>query len=66
MIAAIAAQPADFNVNWNFAGTLHFIGQNEKLANYREWLRQLFSAVKAENRDAILKALREAKAKFKG
>ncbi|MDQ3013893.1 MAG: hypothetical protein M3X11_24725, partial [Acidobacteriota bacterium] len=65
MIQAIASQPADFKINWSFDGTLHFIGQNEKLARCREWLRQLFNAAQAENRDAIVKGLREAKAGFK-
>ncbi|MEK7833683.1 MAG: hypothetical protein AAB401_21530, partial [Acidobacteriota bacterium] len=63
--AAVAAQPADFKTTWTFYGTLHFIGQNEKLALYREWLRQLFNAVQSENRDAIIKGLSEAKAGFK-
>ncbi|MEP7339742.1 MAG: hypothetical protein ABI977_18535 [Acidobacteriota bacterium] len=62
---AVAAQPVDFKITRTFNGTLHFIGQNEKLAPYREWLRQLFNAAQAENRDAILKGLREAKATFK-
>ena len=62
---AVAAQPADFKLTWTFNGTLHFIGQNKKLAPYREWLRQLFNAAQAENRDAIIKGLREAKVGFK-
>jgi len=65
LLEAVARQPADFQDEWSFDGTLHFIGQNEKLSPYREWLRQLFNAVKAENRDAIVKAVREAKAGFK-
>ena len=55
----------NFKLTWRFDGTLHFIGQNETLAPYREWLRQFFNAAQAENRDAILKGLREAKAGFK-
>lgn len=60
----IAAQRADFRITWSFAGTLHFINQHEKLASHRTWLNQFFGTAQAENRDAILKALREAQAQF--
>ena len=65
MIQAIANQPVEFKVTWTFNGTLHFIGENEKLVVYRDWLKLLFSAADDENREAVLKVLREAKARFK-
>lgn len=65
LIEAVAAQPADFKITWTFDGTLHFIGQSEKLAARRDWLKLLFSAAEGANREAALKTLREAKAGFK-
>jgi tetratricopeptide (TPR) repeat protein len=60
----ISDQEADFRINWSFSGTLHFIEQQEKFASYRSWLNQFFSVTQEKNRDAILKALREAQAQF--
>jgi hypothetical protein len=65
LIEAVAAQPTDFRIAWTFNGTLHFIGQSEKLAARRDWLKLLFSAAESANREAALKTLREAKAGFK-
>ncbi|MGH9831669.1 MAG: tetratricopeptide repeat protein [Blastocatellia bacterium] len=65
LIEAVAAQPADFKITWTFNGTLHFIGQSERLAARRDWLKLLFSASEGANREAALKTLREAKAGFK-
>ncbi|NOT58667.1 MAG: tetratricopeptide repeat protein [Acidobacteria bacterium] len=63
--AAVAQQPADFRVGWSFNGTLHFIGTHEPLTTRRDWLRQLIGALQAENRDAMLTALRAAEKEFK-
>ena len=65
LIAAVASQPVDFQVKWQFDGTRNFIGQHEKLSSHRAWLIQLFEAIKGSNREAILKGLQEVKAKFK-
>ncbi len=65
LFAAVASQPDTFKVGWTFNGTKHFISQNEKLAPYRAWLLQLFSALEKEGREAILAALREVREKFK-
>ncbi len=65
LIAAVAPQPADFRVGWSFNGTLHFIGTHEPLAARRDWLRQLITALQADNRDALLTALRAAEKQFK-
>jgi len=61
----IASQPDSFQVGTIFNGTKHFISQNEKLAPYRAWLLQLFTAMEIKDgRDAILAALREVREKF--
>jgi tetratricopeptide (TPR) repeat protein len=65
LIAAVAQQPADFRVGWSFNGTLHFIGTHESLAARRDWLRQLIAALQADNRDAIVSALRDVQKQFK-
>jgi len=62
---SIAAQPDTFQVGWTFNGTKHFISQNERLAPYRAWLLQLFSALENEGGEAIHAALREVREKFK-
>lgn len=62
---AVAAQPADFKIEWTFHGTLHFINQAEPLGRYRAWLQQLFGAAAHRDRAAILQALRAAQADFK-
>jgi tetratricopeptide (TPR) repeat protein len=61
---SLSDQKADFRINWSFNGTLNFINRQEKFASYRPWLNRFFSAAKEENRDAIVKALREAQAQF--
>jgi tetratricopeptide (TPR) repeat protein len=65
LIESVTGQPAGFKVDWSFAGTLHFIGKDEKLKAHRAWLGRLFGALQSENRDAMLKALREVTADFK-
>jgi tetratricopeptide (TPR) repeat protein len=65
LIEAIAMQPADFDIGRTFNGSLHFIGNQERLTAYHDWLRRLFGTTQAANRDAIVKGLREAKASFK-
>ncbi len=56
LIELVSNQPADFKVTWTFNGTLHFIGQHEKLAPHRGWLKQLFAVAQADNRDGMIKA----------
>ena len=60
-IETLESQKADFRVEWSFAGTKHFISQNEQFALNRAWLMGLFAAMSAENRDAIVKNLRALK-----
>jgi len=61
---SISDQGNDFRVGWTFNGTLHFINQEERFAPYRSWLNQFFGIAQGENREAILKALREAQTQF--
>lgn len=60
----VAARPKDFTSGWEFEGTRHFIRQDERLAPWRDWLLQLFDALDAENRDAMLVALDKVRDRF--
>ena len=60
----ISDQKADFRINWSFSGALNFINREERFVSYRPWLNRFFSVAREENRDALLKALREAQAQF--
>jgi tetratricopeptide (TPR) repeat protein len=61
LINLISAQPAEFSVNWQWEGTIHFIENDVRLKPLRSPLRQLFGAFNGSNREAILAALRDAK-----
>jgi tetratricopeptide (TPR) repeat protein len=65
LMLEVADQPAAFKVSWGNSGTRHYIEQNDALSARRPWLGALFDAVSGENRDAVLKALREVRASFK-
>ena len=65
LIAEVARQPPGFKVEWSFAGTQHFINQNEKLSPYRVWLGQLFDALASQDRDTLLKALQNVRANYR-
>lgn len=65
LITDVRRQSADFKVSWAFDGTRHFIDQNEKLLTHRAWLGQLFDAMGSKDRDTMLKALQDTRAKFK-
>jgi tetratricopeptide (TPR) repeat protein len=64
LLGEVARQPAAFKVDWVFDGTRHFISQNEKLSPYRAWLELLFDALASKDRDTMLRALQEVKAKL--
>lgn len=61
LIEVLESQPADFRVEWSFAGIKHYISQNDQFAGSRVWLLGLFEAMGSENRDAILKKVRAFK-----
>ena len=56
----VSAQPADFRVGWEWAGTLHFIRNDDRLAPVRGWLVSLFTALEGRDRAAIVGGLRAA------
>lgn len=64
LIDLLAAQPADFKLQWSFAGTKHFISQSQQLAANKDWLLRLFGAMGGENRDAIIKEVKAASENF--
>lgn len=43
--ATIAAQSEDFTLEWSFAGTKRFIGQDERLTPFRTWLISLIEGL---------------------
>ena len=65
LIEVLETQPADFKVQWSFAGIEHFISQSEQLASKRPWLLKFFAAIGAENRQTITEKLRAASESFK-
>jgi hypothetical protein len=62
LLGIIADQREDFKVRWAFEGGKYFISHSETLALYRPWLLQFFNAAEGEDRQAILTALRQARA----
>jgi tetratricopeptide (TPR) repeat protein len=65
LIAEVSRQSAEFNVEWVFDGTRHFISKTERLSPYRDWLDKLFDAIGGKDRETILNGLKEAKESFK-
>src|SRR5262249_18894957 len=62
LIDSLTAQPYDFKVTWTFNGTKHFIDHSAQLAPYRTWLRQLFTAPEAEDRQITLAGFQAVRA----
>lgn len=58
LLELLETQPADFKLQWPFAGTKHFINQSQQLAANKDWLLRLFGAMAGENRDAIIKEVK--------
>jgi hypothetical protein len=65
LLKAIYNEKTDFRITWSFKGTRRFITESEDLAPYRSWLNKLFSTAQAENRDDILKRMRDVLMQFK-
>ncbi|MBL9045222.1 MAG: hypothetical protein JNM83_26680 [Myxococcales bacterium] len=53
----IAAQPADFRLDWGFSGTRHFLQTDPRFSPHKAQLLALLSALEQPNRAAILSAL---------
>jgi tetratricopeptide (TPR) repeat protein len=64
LIAEVAGQPPGFIVTWNFDDLRHSIDQNQRFSPYRAWLGQLFDALAGKDRDMMLKALQDVRAKL--
>jgi tetratricopeptide (TPR) repeat protein len=64
LLDLVSAQPADFQVGWNWAGTEHFVQTDERLAPVRDWLLSLFQALRGMNRAAILDGIQKATERF--
>jgi tetratricopeptide (TPR) repeat protein len=54
--------PSDFESNWSFEGSKHFIGSEPTLAPSRAWLLELFAAVEEKDAQKRLSALDNAQA----
>ena len=64
LIEAVESQPADFKVQWSFAG-IKWITSHQTFPAKREWLSELFTAMEGENGEVILQKLRAASESFK-
>jgi len=49
-VHSLVAQPEDFKVTWGFNGSQHFLSQYAPLAPYHAWLKPLFTALDATDR----------------
>ena len=58
MLELVSGQANDFHVGWGWAGTVHFIQTDERLAPVRGWLLALIEAVQGKDREAVLGGLR--------
>jgi hypothetical protein len=56
---SILERPEDYVIEWTFNGVKHFIQNSEHLILQKEWMLSFFSAIEAENREAILKGLKD-------
>jgi hypothetical protein len=56
---SIRGRPEDYVIEWTFNGVKHFIQNSQHLIIQKEWMLSFFSAIEAENRDAILKGLKD-------
>ena len=60
LLDLLRAQPADFQINWRFRGTRHFLATDPRFAVSRTRLLQLLDALEQPNRAAIETALAAA------
>jgi tetratricopeptide (TPR) repeat protein len=65
LLKAVQNEKSDFRITWSFNGTRRFINEHESLAPYRAWLNKLFAAAQEDNRDDILKKMRESLIQFR-
>jgi hypothetical protein len=55
--ATLRAQSEDFQVNWTFAGTKHFVSHEVAFAPYRSPRLEMFSALETSRRNDVLEKL---------
>jgi hypothetical protein len=65
LIDEVEKQPSSFRVRWVYRGVRHFVGEHKNLAAHREWLEKLFDAIENNDRDTMIKRLKDVRAKFK-
>ncbi len=61
LIGLLKQQPGNFDLDWEFTGTKHFIENNKKLERHRQWLLSFFTALEKGNRDVIIASLEALK-----
>ena len=64
LLDLVAAQPADFQMHWSWAGTVHFIQTDDRLAPVRGWLLSFLEALQGQDRAALLAGIRTAASSF--
>ena len=57
LIEIITGQTEEFKVSLSFEGIKYFISKNERLAPFSDWLLQIFSTMKEQNRSTVITAL---------
>jgi len=60
----INARPADFRVDWSWAGTIHFVQTDDRLAPLRDWLLSFFEALQGKDRKALFEGLQTVVSSF--
>ncbi len=62
--ALLSTQPDDFQLDWSFVGTMHFLGEHENFATSGDWLVPLLEACSGNPRNQMLTALTHAQSQF--
>jgi hypothetical protein len=62
LLDLVSAQPQDFQVGWDWAGTVHFVQTDERVAPVRDWLLSLFEALQGKDRASTLEGIQNATA----
>ena len=57
LIEIITGQTEEFKVSLSFEGIKYFISKSERLAPFSDWLLQIFSTMKEQNRSTVITAL---------
>lgn len=65
LIADVVSQPQEYRVGWSCEGTRYFIDHSRILLTRRVWLGTLLDVLASENRDELLKKLKEVKVAFR-